>query len=131
MTHRTERDPAAASRTLTLELPEPPSANRYYRRAGTHLHRSAEANAYRERVLAEYLRTAKRMGAVFPKPCEVAVTYRWYRSAKRGDLDNRLKIIGDSLNGLAWDDDSQVVRILAERYDDKARPRLEVTVEAA
>jgi crossover junction endodeoxyribonuclease RusA len=116
---------------LMLELPEPPSANRYYRRAGTHLHRSAEANAYRERVLAEYIRTAKRMDATFPKPLEVAVTYRWFRSAKRGDLDNRLKIIGDSLNGLAWDDDSQVVRITAERYDDKQRPRLEVVVEAA
>jgi crossover junction endodeoxyribonuclease RusA len=118
-------------RVLMLELPEPPSANRYYRRAGAHLHRSAEANAYRETVLYIYAQQANTIGAAFPKPIEVAVTYRWFRSAKRGDLDNRLKIIGDALNGLAWDDDSQVVRITAERYDDKQRPRLEVVVEAA
>ena len=31
----------------------------------------------------------------------------------RGDLDNYVKLVMDGLNGVAWDDDSQVVRIEA------------------
>lgn len=34
-------------------------------------------------------------------------------SKLRGDLDNYLKTIMDALNGIAWDDDKQVVRIEA------------------
>jgi Holliday junction resolvase RusA-like endonuclease len=36
-----------------------------------------------------------------------------------GDLDNSIKSILDALNGLAYDDDAQVVDILARRYYDK------------
>lgn len=34
-------------------------------------------------------------------------------SKLRGDLDNYLKTCLDSLNGIAWDDDRQVVKITA------------------
>lgn len=34
----------------------------------------------------------------------------------RPDIDNEIKSILDGLNGLAWDDDGQIVRIIAEKY---------------
>jgi Holliday junction resolvase RusA-like endonuclease len=34
------------------------------------------------------------------------------KSKLRGDLDNYVKTILDALNGVAWDDDSQVVKII-------------------
>lgn len=47
--------------------------------------------------------------------------------AKKPDADNIIKIICDALNGIAWRDDSQVVRAFVSKcYDDK--PRVEVTV---
>jgi len=31
----------------------------------------------------------------------------------RGDIDNYVKLLLDGLNGVAWDDDSQVVKVIA------------------
>lgn len=46
---------------------------------------------------------------------------------KKPDLDNIIKIIGDSLNGLAYDDDSQIITVLAQKaYSDN--PRVEITI---
>ena len=61
---------------------------------------------------------------------EVAVTINVYRPAKRGDLDNALKVVLDCLNGIAFDDDDQIVRIVAERFDDKSNPRVEIEVRS-
>lgn len=45
------------------------------------------------------------------------------------DLDNFVKIVGDGLNRVLWDDDSQVREIHAYfGQPDKHRPRVEVTV---
>lgn len=47
---------------------------------------------------------------------------------KKPDLDNVAKLILDSLNTIAYHDDSQVVRIVLEKhYSDN--PRVEVTLE--
>ena len=43
------------------------------------------------------------------------------------DLDNVMKAIFDSLNGIVYKDDSQIVRVVAEKhYSDT--PRVEVTI---
>ncbi len=46
----------------------------------------------------------------------VAVDIRIYLdpASQRGDLDNYVKAILDSLNGVAWEDDSQVVQLAAK-----------------
>lgn len=49
---------------------------------------------------------------------------------KKPDLDNVAKIILDSLNGIAYSDDSQVVRLTVEKhYSDE--PRVEVVLREA
>lgn len=46
---------------------------------------------------------------------------------KKPDLDNIVKIVGDALNGLAFDDDKQIVTLLvAKAYS--IRPRLEIEI---
>ncbi len=47
------------------------------------------------------------------------------RPTKRPDIDNVIKSITDSLNGVAYDDDSQIVLVVAEKYWSE-EPRVEI-----
>ena len=115
--------PAVTGATMVFVLPLPPSANRYWRMVNGHMTVSAEAKAYK--TSAGW--AAKAAGIdVLDGP--VAVTLRVYRAQKSGDLDNRIKVILDSLKGIAWEDDSQVTELHAYRYDDKTNPRVEVEI---
>lgn len=49
------------------------------------------------------------------------------RPTKRPDIDNIVKAIKDGLNGVAWMDDSQVVRLVAEKHWSDT-PRVEIFV---
>lgn len=52
------------------------------------------------------------------------------RPTKKPDTDNIAKIICDSLNGIAWHDDAQVVNLRVSKwYSDT--PQVEVTIEEA
>ena len=53
----------------------------------------------------------------------VAVTVNIYRARAAGDLDNRLKVLLDSLQGVFYANDSQIRELHAYLDDDKARPR--------
>lgn len=49
------------------------------------------------------------------------------RPTKKPDIDNILKIIGDSLNGLAYHDDSQIVAAVVQKcYSDEPRVEFEI-----
>ena len=66
----------------------------------------AATAAYRERVRQAWM--------IAGRPClglePLAVSATFYRaSRRRADLDNLLKGLLDALNGLAWDDDAQVI----------------------
>jgi len=50
------------------------------------------------------------------------------RPTKKPDADNILKIVSDSLNGLAYYDDKQIVKATLEKYYSK-QPRLELRLE--
>jgi len=50
------------------------------------------------------------------------------RPVKRPDLDNLIKIIADALNTIAYDDDSQIITVTADKYY-SAAPRVEITIE--
>ena len=101
----------AVERVVYLGLPEPPSANRYWRVYRGRAVKSAEARAYAARVWAICT------GKLTPLTGFVSVRVTWWRGRKSGDLDNRLKVTLDSLKGLAYQDDRQVVEIHATRND--------------
>jgi crossover junction endodeoxyribonuclease RusA len=107
----------------TLILPYPPTVNHIYRRARGHLSLTPEALAFRHAV-----RLIAQAQGVQPISGPVAVFLDVYRPRRRGDLDNLLKAVLDACNGIAYEDDDQVIRIEANRYDDKRSPRVEVHV---
>lgn len=49
------------------------------------------------------------------------------RPTKKPDMDNILKAVADALNGIAYRDDSQIVRATIDKYYDAA-PRMIVTI---
>ena len=102
---------------IKLTLPEPPSSNRYWRRRqGQHaLYHSPEAKAYQQAVLAVWLRRPPAQRKALDGP--LSLTFHWHRSAKRGDLSNRVKIVEDCLRGLAYADDGQIAELHGYRCE--------------
>jgi crossover junction endodeoxyribonuclease RusA len=108
---------------MKITLDYPVSANRYWRHNQGRIHRSAEAMAYIQSV-GWLCATA----GIVPLDGDVSVTLRIFRPAKRGDLDNLLKVLLDALQGHAYHNDSQVGMLHAVRLDDKTNPRVEVEI---
>lgn len=75
-------------------------------------------------------RSAMRGKNIFDK-C-VAIELKFYRKFKPtsrnyGDFDNLAKAICDALNGVVYNDDSQIVRCVIEKRQDKENPRVEIS----
>ena len=107
----------------TFTLAYPPSANHYWRMARGHIHKSNEARAYQNMAAL-----TARIAGVKPLQGSVGVTIQVYRPAKRGDLDNCLKVCLDALKGIAYADDKQIIEINALRHEDAKNPRIVVTI---
>ena len=60
-------------------------------------------------------------------PVEVSLDV-YFPDKRRRDLDNVLKAVMDALNGVAYQDDSQIVRLKVVRLVDRDNPRVEVTI---
>lgn len=112
----------------TFTLPEPPSANRWWRNVSGRMVISREAREYKQGV--ELTLMAGRAPTI-PVGSPVRIAIDWYRGRKSGDLDKRIGVLLDALQGTAYVNDAQVVDIHARRFDDKANPRVVVTVEVA
>ena len=108
----------------TLELPYPPSANRYWRNFRGRTVISAEAQAYRDVVNI----LARRQYQGNPTESPVAVSMIIRRPARRRDLDNHFKVMLDALQNIIYVNDGQIFRLNAEMIDDKKRPGVTVTV---
>lgn len=111
---------------MKLTIPYPPSTNRLYRNMKGTMVKSAEARDYAFNVAL-----LARTHHLKPFEGEVVVTMDFYRPRKSGDLDNRLKAVLDALQGTGFVNDNQVVEIIARRFDDSKRPRVEVVIESA
>lgn len=106
-------------------LPMPPSANVYWRNFRGRTVISTEARNYKKHVGE----LAKRLGMELVEDGDVRFTIRVYRNQASGDLSNRLKVIEDALNGIAYADDKQIVEEHAFRHDDKGNGRIVICVE--
>jgi len=111
---------------IRLTLPYPPTANLYWRHARGRTYRSKEA--------AMFIQQA---GLIARQACapqftgNVSLSVCLFRPAKRGDLDNSLKVLIDALRGITYADDRQITEIHAYRDEDKHNPRAEVVIAAA
>lgn len=109
---------------IKLTLPPPPSANRYWRKWRNSIVKSSEAKNYIETVRKIALAAGVRQTGGLK-----VLTMRVYRARKAGDLDNKIKILADALQGVCYADDKQIVEIHAYRFDDKKSPRVEVEIK--
>ena len=136
-------------KSITLVLPYPVSANRYWR---TYMPKgfkapattlSSEAKAYKKQVAA----IVHAAGILQPFDGRVAVDIAlypnrpqdWQRRAKKDpecwdddvqciDLDNANKVLLDSLKGLVFHDDKWVRKLFGERMEPDGDARVVVTV---
>lgn len=53
----------------------------------------------------------------------------FYPDSRRRDLDNSIKLTMDALDGICFEDDSEVHKICAEKKIDKNRPHIRIIVE--
>lgn len=108
---------------MILTLPWPPSANRYWRVYRGRAVKSQEARDYQA-----FVRADNRGLVLLSGP--VCITAHLYRPTRRGDLDNSLKILVDSLQGVAYTNDNQIVELHAYRHEGRGNGRVEVNVQA-
>lgn len=117
-------DATQSKKGKAITLPYPPQANHLYAVVRGRKVLSREGRQYREASAAMALSQGMR-----PIDAgEVVVKLKAFRPRRAGDLDNVLKASLDSLKGIAWSDDKQIVRIEADRFDDKHNPRVEIEV---
>ncbi len=109
---------------LKLILPYPPSVNNLYATFGGRRITSAKGRKFK----ADIAVLAKQQGAKLLAG-DLAITFRVFRPKKIGDLDNRLKISQDALEGICFLDDRQIIEIHAYRFDDRENPRIEIDIK--
>lgn len=150
---KVEEAVAAALRrpAVVLTLPAPPSANRWWRIAGSRMHLSHEAKDYKAQAFAI---AGVNGQPLFPTE-NLAVVVVWHRDRAAGDLDKRLGVLLDALQSIkkrvpaptskdpkktrsitlapgVYDNDSQVVQIWARRCDEHPEiPKGSVRVEVS
>lgn len=112
-------------------LPEPPTANTYWRVWRGRAVLSDEGRGYKLNVASRWLRVFGNSRTLFGKDIPVGIRLTWARGRASGDLDNRIKPTLDALKGLAFVDDKQVIEIQAKRIEGKDDPRIEVALWAA
>lgn len=106
-----------------IKLPYPPSVNRYWHYGRRHVFLSEEGREYKRQVAMECL-----VENIKPLDGPVGLVIRLFRSRRAGDIDNGCKALLDALQGHAYHKDSQIYELHAFLRDDKANPRVEVSV---
>lgn len=118
-------------------VPGPPQGKarpRFSRKSGT-VYTPASTRRYENKIAAAYLEETGRSGEKYPAGCYVRIYIRAFfpipkswskakrekalageiRPDKKPDIDNIQKVVLDGLNGIAYDDDKQVVYIACKK----------------
>ena len=110
-------------RDMRLTLPLPPSANAYWRAVRGRVLLSAVARQYKD--TCALAAAAQWKGG--PLEGRISLHGEFYMDG-RGDLDNRLKVLLDSLQGWAFYNDSQIWELRAVRHHVKREHRVEIEI---
>lgn len=113
---------------ITL-LGEPKSTNNIYKS----MCRGKFASVYMSKdgkdLKDSYTKQAREQYTGLPLEKELEVTVALFHGTKRrSDIDNFNKILFDSLTGIAWLDDSQIVVLTTRKYYDPNNPRIEIQI---
>lgn len=113
--------------TVTITLPFPPSANRYWRHARGRTYLAKEAVEYRQAVLA----ACAMQGVVHRLQVDLVIIIELSAPDKRRwDLDNRIKQLLDALAYAGvYQDDGQIVRLTAIKLSPVTGGRCVVTID--
>lgn len=102
----------------------PPSANRMWRAFGGRIVATRELREYKALVRRKAL-----VAGVEPLEGDVALELVVrFAPGTTSDLSNRIKALEDALQGVAYENDRQVVRLEARRGPDAFPPLVEVNV---
>ena len=114
---------------MTLTLPYPPLLNKYYGHKVMKVRGKYVPNVYVTPEGKAYKLNVKllaRSRGVAEIKGPVAVSIDVYRPQKRGDIDGVLKCLLDALNGVLYEDDSQIIELHVARLDDPEKPRVQI-----
>ncbi len=119
----------------TIVLPVPPTSNHYWKsRAIRDKHTGKwRGTIYKTTEAKEYCDAVQRVALAadfmpYPKGVQVVFHMVWYRENMRGDLMNREKPVEDALQGVLYENDSQITAKHTRWILDRDRPRVEVCV---
>lgn len=118
-----------ASAVLQLVIPgpiRPKERPRLGRRGGTYT--PPRTRAYEAMVRTIGLAAVARARWAWSASGYSVALHVFAQDRRRRDLDNIAKICLDPLNGVAFEDDSEVDELHVYRHLDRARPRVEITV---
>jgi crossover junction endodeoxyribonuclease RusA len=96
-------------KSIYCKLPFPPSANVYWRTFRGMTVVSKEARQYKEFVAAL-------LHNVLPLAGALSLVIEYHFPTEAGDLSNRIKVLEDALNGIAYEDDKQVIGLTASKH---------------
>ena len=118
---------------IHLDLPQPPSVNyaKVSARGANGRSRmilSRQARDYLQSARQRALIQMRQQGYRIIRDGDVEMHVYWLRATKRGDLTNRIKLLEDALNGVAYTDDRQIAASHQYRIDGLRRGRVLVTV---
>jgi len=110
---------------ITL-LGNPQSTNHLYRKSARGIYMTEQGRCLKRSYWIEVKQQYKES----PIQGDVFLDIKLFFGDKRKrDIDNHCKIVLDSMNEIVYEDDSQIKKMHIEKFYDKIKPRVEVSIK--